>query len=95
MSSKHPANNGKVSMMAWVDPALRDYARTRARESGVTVSEWIGEAVRLRVLSTSLGRYCFPCEEPGCNRKPDEPHTHDTGMSGLSTTDVRDARRPR
>ena len=76
---KHPSQRGLVMMTAWVDPALRDYARTRAHEAGVPVSEWIGEAVRLRVLSTSLGRFCFPCAEPGCNRKPDEPHVHETG----------------
>ena len=52
--SKHPANNGKVMLSIWVDAPLRDYVRARALESGKTVSEWAGEALRQAVLHVSV-----------------------------------------
>ena len=59
-SGNHPANNGKVMLVAWVEPALREYVRTRAREAGMKPSEWVAQAVHKHVTSTALGVYCFP-----------------------------------
>lgn len=50
---QHPAQRGLVVMSAWVDPALRQYARALAQRAGVGVSEWIGEAVRQRCAADS------------------------------------------
>lgn len=44
--TKHPANSGLVLMSAWVDPAIRDYARASAKELGVPFSWFVSEAVR-------------------------------------------------
>ncbi len=38
-------------LTAWVDPALREYARVRAAERGQMVSEWVAEAIRQALLS--------------------------------------------
>lgn len=46
MTTKHPANSGLVLMSAWVDPALRDYARASAKDLGVPFSRFVSEAVR-------------------------------------------------
>lgn len=59
-SGNHPANNGKVMLVAWVEPALREYVRTRAHEAGVKPSEWVATAVMKHVTTTALGAYCFP-----------------------------------
>ena len=48
MRRRHPANNGKVLMSAWVDAPLRDYVRAWASDAGVPVSDWIAEACRRR-----------------------------------------------
>jgi hypothetical protein len=74
--NKHPANNGKVMLSIWVEAPLRDYVRARALEAKQPVSEWAGNALRMAVLNTSLGAFCFPPEHvpPGdyypleCNR---------------------------
>lgn len=33
--------DGRVSLVAHVDPVLRDYARIHARDCGLTISEWV------------------------------------------------------
>ncbi len=58
--NKHPANNGKVMLMAWVDAPLRDYVRARAMEAKQQVSEWVGNALMRAVQATSLGAFSFP-----------------------------------
>lgn len=64
MSSRnHPANNGKVMLVIWVEAPLRDYVRTRAQEAKQPVSEWAGNALRQAVLSTSPGAFCFPKDD--------------------------------
>lgn len=45
-SKRHPANNGRVMLTAWVDPALRDYIRREAKRTGLSMSELIESAVR-------------------------------------------------
>ena len=56
----HPADRGLVLLSAWVEPALREYVRTRAHEAGVPVSEWVGKALMKAVQQTNLGAFCFP-----------------------------------
>ena len=56
---QHPRDRGLVLMTAWVDPALREYARTRATEAGMPVSEWIARAIQRQVSATALGKFCF------------------------------------
>ena len=62
---QHPRDRGLVLMTAWVDPALREYARTRAMEAGMPVSEWIAKAIQRQVSATALGRFCFPEDATG------------------------------
>lgn len=45
-SEHHPANNGKVMLTAWVDPVLRDYIRSEAKRTGLSMSDLIESAVR-------------------------------------------------
>lgn len=53
MTSKHPANNNRALLTAWVDPVLRDCVRVAAKETGMPFSEWVGEALR-EVLARGL-----------------------------------------
>ena len=62
---QHPRDRGLVLLTAWVDPALREYARTRATEAGMPVSEWIAQAIQRQVSATALGRFCFPEDATG------------------------------
>ena len=55
VTAKHPANNNRALLTAWVDPALRDYARAAAKEIEMPFSEWVGEALR-EVLARGLVR---------------------------------------
>jgi len=54
MTSRHPANRGKVMLAAWVDAPLRDHVRTAAKERGIPISRFIEEAVR-----TALTKHAF------------------------------------
>jgi hypothetical protein len=63
--NKHPANNGKVMFMIWVEAPLRDYVRARATEAKQPVSEWAGNALRRAVIDTTLGAFCFPPSATG------------------------------
>lgn len=54
--NRHPANNGRALLSAWVDPVLRDHAREAAREAGVEFSAFVAEAVRREVLRRSTER---------------------------------------
>lgn len=54
--NRHPANNGRALLSAWVDPVLRDHAREAAREAGVEFSAFVAEAVRREVLRRSTAR---------------------------------------
>ena len=54
--SRHPANNGRVLLSAWVDPVLRDHTRAAAREAGVEFSAFVAEAVRREVVRRSAER---------------------------------------
>ncbi len=48
--------DGRVTLLAWVDPVLRDYAREAARESGLTFSEWVARAVQQTMARESADR---------------------------------------
>ncbi len=48
--NRHPANHGKVMLTAWVETALRDCVRTRARFDDMSVSAWVA-SVLMRELS--------------------------------------------
>ena len=37
--------DGRVVLSAWVEPALRDYAREAARRSGLEFSRWVERTV--------------------------------------------------
>ena len=45
-----------VILSAWVDPALRDYARVEAKASGVAFSEFVSRAVQRAVADASAER---------------------------------------
>ncbi len=45
-----------VILSAWVDPALREYARLEARRQGVPFSTFIARAVQQAVSAASLER---------------------------------------
>jgi hypothetical protein len=44
-SGKHPANNGRVMLMAWVSEPLRTCVREAAADAGVPVSEWVAKVL--------------------------------------------------
>lgn len=46
----------KVILSAWVDPVLRDYARTEAKAQGIAFSEFISRAVQRAVAEASAER---------------------------------------
>jgi predicted kinase len=48
--------DGRVVLSAWVDPALRDYAREAARLSGLEFSHWVARAVRQTMARESADR---------------------------------------
>ncbi len=48
--------DGRVMLSAWVDPALRDYAREAARLSGLEFSHWVARAVRQTMARESADR---------------------------------------
>jgi len=73
--------DGRVVLSAWVDPALRDYAREAARLSGLEFSHWVARAVRqtmeaderlraVRKLLEENGCEC-PCDHHWEERGPD------------------------
>ena len=45
-----------VVLSAWVDPALREYARLEAKASGLTFSKFIERAVQRAVSEASVNR---------------------------------------
>ena len=53
---QHPRDRGLVLMTAWVDPALREYARVAARASGVEFSRFVERAVQDAVARASIER---------------------------------------
>jgi len=83
--NKHPANNGKVMLSIWIEAPLRDYVRARAMEAKQPVSEWAGNALRVAVLNTSLGAFCFPPEEYGAPGVRDPEHRCDMYSPGQPT----------
>lgn len=62
MNCKHI---GQVSITAWVDPVLRDYARSRAKREGMELSAWVARAVQ-RAVAYESARSCIT------NRSDDE-----------------------
>jgi len=48
--------DGRVTLSAWVDPVLRDYARTAAKSAGVEFSRWIERAIRRACAEESAAR---------------------------------------
>lgn len=50
----HPAQQGLVLLTAWIDPVIRDLARGRARESGMTLSKWIERAIRIQGVDDDI-----------------------------------------
>ncbi len=51
-----PSSKGKVSLMAWIDPCIRDYARQAAKDFGIPFSKLVEEACRLYVLDLTVKR---------------------------------------
>ena len=54
MTNEH--RNNTVILSAWVDPALRDYARIEAKASGLSFSEFVSRAVQQAVSAASVDR---------------------------------------
>lgn len=50
-SDRHPTNNGRVMLTAWVSPDLRDYIRSEARRTGLSMSDLIESALRMAIGS--------------------------------------------
>ena len=48
--------DGRVVLSAWVEPAVRDYAREAARLAGLPFSRWVERAVRQTVARESADR---------------------------------------
>lgn len=48
--------DGRVVLSAWVNPALRDYAREAARLFGLEFSHWVARAVRQTMARESADR---------------------------------------
>jgi hypothetical protein len=48
--------DGRVVLSAWVEPALRDYAREAARRSGLEFSRWVERTVRQTMARESADR---------------------------------------
>lgn len=46
----------KVILSAWVDPVIRDYARTEAKRNGLKFSEFIERVIREAVSAASVRR---------------------------------------
>ena len=56
---------GGMECRAWVDPALRDYAREAARLSGLEFSRWVARAVRQTMARESADRAMAAMRERG------------------------------
>lgn len=48
--------DGRVILSAWVEPVLRDYARTAARSAGMEFSKWVALAIQRAVAEESCQR---------------------------------------
>lgn len=48
--------DGRVVLSAWVEPALRDYAREAAKVAGVQFSRWVEGAVQRAVAEQSAAK---------------------------------------
>ena len=57
--------DGRVILSAWVDPALRDYARGAARASGLEFSRWVERAVQQTMARESARRAVVAAAERG------------------------------
>ena len=57
--------DGRVVLSAWVEPALRDYAREAARRSGLEFSRWVERAVRQTMVRESADRALADARERG------------------------------
>lgn len=54
--TRHPANRGLVMLAAWVEPALRDHVRARAKERGEPLSAFVTRAVLRAIQQHDLDR---------------------------------------
>lgn len=57
--------DGRVMLSAWVEPALRDYARAAAKAAGMDYSAWIGRAVQQAMARESADRAMAAALERG------------------------------
>lgn len=57
--------DGRVVLSAWVEPALRDYAREAARRSGLEFSRWVERTVRQTMVRESADRALADARERG------------------------------
>ena len=48
--------DGRVTLSAWVDPALREYARAEAKRAGIEFSRFIERAVQQAIAKASADR---------------------------------------
>lgn len=54
-----------VILSAWVDPALREYARNAAKDAGMAFSAWVERAIQQAVAKESAGRALRKAERTG------------------------------
>jgi hypothetical protein len=47
---------GQVQLQAWIDPDLREEVRERCHVEGVTIKEFVQQALRLRLAQTIGGK---------------------------------------
>lgn len=48
--------DGRVTLSAWVDPVVRDHARTAAKSAGVEFSRWVERSVQRAIAEESAAR---------------------------------------
>ena len=57
--------DGRVVLSAWVEPALRDYAREAAKVAHLEFSRWVERAVRQTMARESADRAIVAASERG------------------------------
>jgi len=59
------SKKGRVMLVAWVEPVMREYVREAARLSGLEFSHWVERAVRQTMARESADRAIAKASERG------------------------------
>lgn len=57
--------DGRVTLSAWVDPVVRDYARAAAKGADLEFSRWVERALRRAVAQESAERAAMDAARRG------------------------------